>query len=395
MIAVIVVASFALVSWVFVKAPFSFGYFVAFYFYTMILGYLWINSFSDLNYDHRLAGLSAAASMVAFLLPALFVSSPLPQKFTLSAEAFDRLLTLILLLGVATVAIGAIYNFRIVALADMYRFRAQLEIPTIVNYLVTMVSNAFLPFAFAAFIVRKTYWRAGAVLLLLLLFYPIHLSKVALFTPIWLIAMLLFSRIFEARIAVVASLLAPMLLGLVLILSFKARAASIFYTINFRLITIPSVAMDIYNDFFSRHDLTYFCQISVLKPLMNCPYQEQLSVLLERIYRLGNFNASLFATEGVASVGPLFAAVIAFACGLVIALGNRVSAGLPHSFVLISGAILPQILLNVPLSTVLLTHGGGGLFLLWYITPRTIFAKEGLSDTPLVDGLRQHCFVGS
>ncbi len=69
--AVAAVAAFALVSSVFIFARFTFGYLVGFYFYTMILGYLWLNPFSDLQYNHRLAGLSAAASAVAFLLPAL------------------------------------------------------------------------------------------------------------------------------------------------------------------------------------------------------------------------------------------------------------------------------------------------------------------------------------
>jgi hypothetical protein len=46
-IAVATVAAFAIVSIAFVLAPFSFGYFTGFYFYTMILGYLWLNTFSD------------------------------------------------------------------------------------------------------------------------------------------------------------------------------------------------------------------------------------------------------------------------------------------------------------------------------------------------------------
>jgi hypothetical protein len=94
---------------------------------------------------------------------------------------------------------------------------------------------------------------------------------------------------------------------------------------------------------------------------------------LEPIYKLGNFNASLFATEGIASVGMLFAPIATFLCGLVIAVGNRPSARLPAAFVLISGAVLPQILLNIPLATTLLTHGAGILFLLWYVTPRRLF----------------------
>jgi hypothetical protein len=75
-------------------------------------------------------------------------------------------------------------------------------------------------------------------------------------------------------------------------------------------------------------------------------------------------------------VGVLLAPISAFACGLVVAVGNRLSAGLPPSFILISGAIVAQILLNVPLTTVLLTHGAGFLFLLWYMTPRSMFQEE-------------------
>jgi hypothetical protein len=90
-VAVIAVTAFALVSSVFLIARFSFGYFVGFYSYTMIVGYLWLNSFTDLHYDHRLSGLSAAASAIAFLLPALFISAPVRQISTMTPRSFDRL----------------------------------------------------------------------------------------------------------------------------------------------------------------------------------------------------------------------------------------------------------------------------------------------------------------
>ena len=64
-----------------------------------------------------------------------------------------------------------------------------------------------------------------------------------------------------------------------------------------------------------------------------------------------------------------------FGGGLIVGFANRLSAGLPPWFILVSGAILAQILLNVPLSVGLLTHGAGLLFLLWYITPRSIFER--------------------
>src|SRR4051794_37353707 len=151
-IAVAVVVAFALVLPVFVVARFSFGYFAGFYFYTMILGYLWLNVFSDLDYDHRLAGLSAAAAACAFLLPALFISSPIAARNVLTVRSFDLLLRAILLLSIPIVAAGAYFSFRIVSLDVMYEFREKVAIPTALNYLLTTISSTLLPFAFAAFV---------------------------------------------------------------------------------------------------------------------------------------------------------------------------------------------------------------------------------------------------
>jgi hypothetical protein len=376
-VAVAVVAVFAIVAFLFIRARFSFGYFVGFYFFTIVLGYLWLNCFSGRDYDHWIGALSAAVSAVVFLLPALFITSPLHQVYALTAKSFDRLLTCLLVLGIATVAVGAVYHFQFLDLKDINHYRTQLDAPIGVNYLLAMVSTALLPFAFAGFVTVRAHWRAAAVLILLLLLYPVTNNKTALLTSLWLVFMLLLSGMFRARIAVVLSLLVPIVAGLVLFALLGKLASPYFDTVNFRMIAIPSVALDVYNDFFSRHDLTYFCQISFLKPLMHCPYQEQLAVVLKTEYDLGNFNASLFATEGIASLGTWFAPIAALVGGLVIALGNRLSAGLPPAFILISGAMLPQTLLNVPLTTTLLTHGAALLFLLWYITPRGIFERDG------------------
>lgn len=375
-VAVIAVGAFALVSVAFCFARFSFGYVVGFYFYTMISGYLWLNCFTDFNYDHRLSAISAAVSAVTFLLPALFIVSPIRQIYTMSATAFDRLLTGILLLALAAVTAGALYNFRLVGITSIYDFRNTIEAPLIVNYSIATFSSALLPFAFAGFVARKAYWRATSALLLLLAIYPIGLSKLVLFAPFWLVAMLLLSRMFDIKTAAIMSLLAPVLIGLILHIFFTHQTALYLSIVNFRLVAVPSNSLDVYNDFFSRHDPTYFCQISILKRFTHCPYQEPLWIMMEKAYDLGNLNASLFATEGVASVGLLLAPVATFGCGLVIALGNRLSAGLPPRLILLSSAVLLPILLNVPLSIVLNTHGAAILFLLWYITPRTIFGPD-------------------
>jgi hypothetical protein len=378
--AIVLIAAFALISLLFAFADNSFGYIVGFYSYAMITGYLWLNSFSELIYNHRLAGLSAAASAIAFLLPALFISSPIRQIYTLSLSGLDRLLTLILSLSFATILVGASYNFKFVSIDNIYNYRSELGFPVVLSYVIGITSNTLLPFAFACFVGRGNIWRAGAALFLLLMFYPITLSKLALFTPFWLVAMLALSRYFNFKLAVTLSLLVPISVGLLLIILFHHEmlpysvAIPYFGLVNFRMIAIPSLAMDYYNSFFFTHPTTNFCQVRLLKPFVACPYQEQLANVIYNAFGIGGqFNASLFATEGIASVGAFFAPATALVSGLVIALGNRLSAGLKPRFILISGAVIVQALLNVPLTTVLLTHGCSILFLLWYITPRDSF----------------------
>src|SRR3954447_8004723 len=110
-IVILAIGAFAPVAVLFVLARFSFGYFVGFYLYAMIFSYLWLNCFSTLDYDHRLGGLSAAGSGIAFLLPALFIASPLRQCYVLSRRMLERLLILILLFAALTFVIAAGYNF--------------------------------------------------------------------------------------------------------------------------------------------------------------------------------------------------------------------------------------------------------------------------------------------
>jgi hypothetical protein len=387
-VAIATAGAFALVSLLFLFTDFSFGYFVGFYFYTMVLGYLWLTYFSDFEYDRRLAGLSAAVCAIAFLLPALFITSPVSQIWVISRRSFDRLLTFLFLLSLATVAISASYNFQFVSPRIVSSLRSD-SIPVVLKYLIGITSSVLLPFLFACFVTSKSYWRCGAVLFLLLFYYPVAMSKTALLAPAWLVFVVLLLRIFEAKIAVIVSLLSPLFVGVILFALFRYEAVSYdvaipyYEVVNFRMAAVPSSAMDVYNDFFSKHDLTHFCQIQILKSMINCPYSDQLAIVIKHAYPFGGaFNASLFATEGIASVGPLLAPIPVFVCGLAIALGNRLSADLPPPFILTSGAILPQILLNVPFSTVLFTHGAAFLFLLWYITPRSMFELKYADGKP-------------
>src|SRR5207249_117547 len=121
------------------------------------------------------------ASGMAFLLPAMLMSIPARQRFVLSEVAFQRLLTCILVLAAAALGVGALYNVRLVGISEIYDFRNQLEFPTWLSYGLGITSNVLLPFAFAFYVVDGAKWRAVLCLLLLLMFYPITLTKLSLF----------------------------------------------------------------------------------------------------------------------------------------------------------------------------------------------------------------------
>jgi len=107
-------------------------------------------------------------------------------------------------------------------------------------------ADELLPFVFACYLARKYMWRAAIVLVLLTLYYPITLSKVALFTPVWLLFFALLSRIFEAKMTVILSLLVPLAAGLTLLTLFRMGlmpeqvAINYFGVVNFRMAAIPS-----------------------------------------------------------------------------------------------------------------------------------------------------------
>lgn len=378
-----VLIAFSVYSLLFVTSSFTFGYLLCFYFLTVLSGYIWLNNFSFLPYDHTRAALSIFVSAPAFFLPALLIKKPLKQAFCLSEQAFHLLPLVILAFSTLVIVTGATYNFRLASLSDIYRFRATLEFPAWLRYAIGITSGALLPFAFACYVERKSIWGAAVALILLLFLYPITLTKLTLMAPLWLLYLLVLSELFSIRVAVILSLLVPMSFGVVLFFLTKLShhepipIVKVYIgLVNSRMIAMPSMALDVYNHFFSRNPLTHFCQINALKPFLNCPYKEPLSVLMDRTYWYGAFNASLFATEGIASVGPALAPISALGCGLVISLGNRLSAGLPPRFVLLSTGVLLQIFTNVPLSTTLLTDGAALLFLLWYITPRGIHSDR-------------------
>jgi len=370
---------------IFLFGRFSFGYCLSFYFFTVLLGYCWIVPSSIYGYDGRLATLSIVVSAVAFSVPAVFWRPDRPKFPEISPAHFELWLKAILIVSAAVLLAGASYNFKLAKLSEIYRYRDQIEFPKLLGYAIGITTGAFLPFAFTCFAFLKRWGYVALTVVLMFAAFPVTLAKLNLLAPVWLAFLLLLSRRAGARDAIILSLLLPIMIGLLGFVFQRSGLASsdlIFGTINFRMIAVPSMAIDLYNDFFSRHLLTYFCQISLIKPFFSqCPYAEPLALVMAKSYDFGALNASLFATEGIASVGPVGAPLVALACGCIVALANGASAKLPSRFVLVSSGVVLPAFLNVPMTTMLLSNGAAILFLLWLLTPRSLPPWAG-ADSP-------------
>lgn len=368
---------------IFIFADFSFGYFVGFYQFSIIAGYLWLNTFSVFEYDQKGAFWLAALSLVLFLIPALTSKYAPNRRYPLLPKRSPEL---ILIAAAGTLAANSFQGFFLVGLDGMINHRDDILRSSGMNYIIGNMLGAAIPFAFACFVEQRRWAMCAVLSIVTVLYYPVTLTKTALLAAPFMIFVAIASRWLSLRLTVVVSLLMPLLIGVVAIagVDWQTIKASdlrweAFMIPAFRFVALPSLALDHYLAFFYDHPLTHFCQIGLVKRLIACPYEEPLAFVMDRAFDMGRMNASLLATEGVASVGPALMPIVSFACGVVIALGNIVSVRLPARFVLISGSMIPVTLLNVPLSITLVTNGFALLMLLWLLSPSDL--RQWRSDS--------------
>jgi hypothetical protein len=370
-------AFFCLCAAVLSARPFSFGYFVGFYMLAISCGYVWLSYFTPLPYDHIAARWSTAISSAVFFLAATVTLNRgprLPRFPSLSIAQMDALVKCLVGFVIVVALCGALTGLHFVGFTEGELIRSELSHPRWMDYATSISLSCLIPFSFAWLAQRRAYWTAALCIVLALSFYPIVVNKTALVAPFWLVFVFLLTKVIEPRVATILSLMLPLLIGLAAMTIDPSRPELVFRIINFRMLAIPSSGLDHYYHYFSTHPVTHFCQISPVGKLFSCAPPDQLGAMLAQEYSIGNFNASLLATEGIASVGVYLAPVAAALCGLLVSLGNLSSAGIAPSFVLLSSSMLVVMTMNVPLSVAMVTHGGIILFGLWLITPRAIDA---------------------
>ena len=372
----------------FILARFSFGYVIGLWMYAMVVGFIFLSYSTKLEYDHSQARISALLCLISFLIPALFLRLNV-RSFSVTPRTMNLLMVCALIASGIVAAACAMYGFRLGGLLQTLAMRDEVTRPRLLNYLSGIVSGTVLPFCFAYYAVNRRWILCAVAAALLLSFFPMLLSKTVLMAPAWLVFLFVLYTAFDPKTATAVSMIVPTVLGAAIYFLgsslFPGSSLGLYAItyLNLRMIATPSIALDHYFAFFSNHPHTYFCQINVVQLFAGCPYTEQLGVILKHEYDLGNFNGSLFTTEGIASVGPVLAPIATFVCGIIIGLANIASSRLSPTLVAVSSGVLVQALTNVPLSTVLLSNGGAVLFMLWLVSPRCKgLAAEPSRDSP-------------
>jgi hypothetical protein len=285
-------------------------------------------------------------------------------------------------------------HMRLVSFADVYdlRFEAsEVETNALIDYPLLWLSYCFLPFYIARGILRKSLVDLGVAFAGSVLIYATSGAKAALLMPF---------IIFGVHVAsgkagnLLLRLLVLLTLGLLLIIVVLPNQGVLLWVKSILLVRVLGTGgwtIATYYDYFSTHGFTFYTHIGPINALTDAyPYGElSLGQLIGIEYSgsaRANFNANFWASDGFAAAGVAgVPAVTVVLCGVFYAI-NWISRGYSIRFVTLWLCGFWLALLNVPLTTALLSGGGAiTLLLLWAArgsrsrVPATMHARAGVS----------------
>lgn len=318
---------------------------------------------------------------LAFSMAVLFVAArqgPLPST-TLGSRfaSLDRGLGILTIAAIALIVATNAGHMRLVSFEDVYDLRTDsTAAPTnvLLGYLASWLSYCFISYFFARGLVDKKwafvglgilgsfvlYMAAGAKASLLLL--PMTVGVVAL----WKHGPGFLSRTLLALLLLVLSvtvLLPDEGLGL--------WAKSILLV---RVIGSSGWVAAKYFEYFDVNGYTFYTHIGPVNAIFGgYPYGEyglgQLIGIERSGSELSNFNASFWASDGMAALGTAGVVVVTLPVALLLYAINCLTAVFHSRFTVawITGFVVAM--LNVPLATAMLSGGGGiTLLMAWYAT---------------------------
>lgn len=340
----------------------------------------------DIKYDHLVwIQVMLAGSMVVLFTVAKAQRKRSPQLVSNQFRQLDYIIGALALMATALLLVANAEHMRLVSFGDVYDLRfesAAVPQSTASAYLISWLSYCFISYLYArGLIYRKWVYIAAGLAMSLTLYMSTGAKTAILLLPVSMGLNWLWDngRNFLPRLlgAMVVSILV-----LVLVLPDSGVwmwMKSIFLV---RVLGTAGWTASKYLEHFGAEGLTYYSHIGPINALTHSyPFGDlSLGQMIGLAYSgstEANFNASFWASDGFAALGPIGVLVVTPFVAGVLYLINRITLNLNPRFTVVWMGGFFMALLNVPLSTALLSGGGLVIFLLaWWLSRRHIGARR-------------------
>lgn len=339
----------------------------------LTLTFMWAEKTLDLV---LLQGVMTLSMVTLFRAPTPYRHASVKRKTCHSA--FFRIgpvtTTIYMLTGIALLLVVTQYHtvMRLTSFEDVYDLRSEaseINVSTVTHYLTMWISYAIGPFyiARAIFFSRKTDWIIGIFSLLVL--YFAFGSKIALLTPLFMLAM---SYIDNGRNEFLQRLL--FMVGVFLIfIVFVVPDEGILRYINslflLRVFGSNGWTGAVYYEYFTSHALTFYNHIGPINAIFDAyPYGDNsLGQVIAQHYfsNDANFNAGFWASDGFAALGIAGVPVVTLFLAVFMRVLDRLTISYPTRFINLWLLGFWMGLMNAPFTTALLS--GGGLLILLFM----------------------------
>lgn len=317
---------------------------------------------------------------LAFSMGLIFLfsrSGPVPKQAVVSGfKALDLSLGLLIIATIILVVIANREHMRLVSFADVYELRfesATTPSNPLINYLTSWTSYCFISYFFARGIVHKKILHLSIGLVGSLVLYMATGAKASLLLLPMTICVLALWRKGPGFLA--RTLLVLISIVFILVIILPDDGVFVWKSILLvRVIGSSGWVASKYFEYFAENVYTYYSHIGLINSLFGSyPYGEYLLGQLIGIEYSGsasaNFNASFWASDGFAAAGIGGVLIITIPVVILLYLINYFSAQFNNRLIIAWYTGFFIAMLNVPLSTALLS-GGGGIILLvtWYMS---------------------------
>jgi hypothetical protein len=343
--------------------------------------FLWVEKTVELVSIQSLLALSMT---VLFRTAAPAREGSLPYELGYGEVFFERnrmttAIHVLSILGLALMLIEFHSIMKIVSFEDVYDLRgdaAEIQASTLTSYLMMWLTYCFGPFYIARALIRgrKQDWAAGMAILVLI--YAATGSKLALLTPLFMFAMKYIENGRDEFLVRFLTVVGVSVSVLVLVIPQEGILRWVNAIFLMRVFGSNGWSAAVYYEFFSSHGFTFYTHIGPVNALFGgYPYGDHsLGQEIARFYlnsETANMNAGFWASDAFAAFGLLGIFVVtAFLCWFMKEL-DRMARYFPLRLINLWLLGFWMALMNVPLSTALLSCGGlMALFLLRSMRPR-------------------------